>query len=65
MNKDLKLILNYLNEKRGFDFSEYLSSMVERRIKQRLSAVRCKDYIEYLNYIQEHADELDSRSETL
>ena len=55
MNSDLKLILNYLNEKRGFDFSGYHSSMVERRIKQRLSAVGCRDYIEYLHYIQEHA----------
>lgn len=65
MNHDLKLILNYLNEKRGFDFSGYLSSMVERRIKQRLPAVRCKDYIEYLNYIQKHADELDNLVDVL
>jgi len=27
MNKDLEIILNYLREKRGFDFSGYRSSM--------------------------------------
>jgi len=30
MNNELELILNYLDEKRGFDFSGYRASMIER-----------------------------------
>lgn len=34
----LKPILDYLLEKRGFDFSGYHPAMLERRIGQRLTA---------------------------
>jgi chemotaxis methyl-accepting protein methylase len=59
MNKDLEIILNYLNGKRGFDFSGYRSSMIERRIEKRLLLTKCKGPDEYLYYLQEHPDELD------
>ncbi len=60
MNNDLKLILDYLNEKRRFDFSGYRDSMVERRVKQRFSASNCKDYDGYLRYLKKHPAELDN-----
>ena len=60
MAKDLKLILNYLNEKRGFDFSGYCLSMLERRLRQRFSSIKCSSYNDYFNYLQENPDEFDN-----
>jgi chemotaxis protein methyltransferase CheR len=57
---DLKPILDYLMEKRGFDFSGYNSAMLARRIGQRLTAAACKDFGEYLSCLQRHAAELDN-----
>jgi chemotaxis methyl-accepting protein methylase len=54
MAKDLKLILNYLNEKRGFDFSGYCITMLESRLLQRFSSIKCSSYNDYLNYLQEN-----------
>jgi chemotaxis protein methyltransferase CheR len=65
MNNDLKRTLNYLNEKRGFDFSGYRISMVERRVKERFSSTKCKNYNDYLNYLQENLAELDNLLDVL
>jgi chemotaxis methyl-accepting protein methylase len=59
MNKDLKLIIDYLLEKRGFDFSGYRPDMLERRIGQRLTAKTCNDFNEYLSCLQRDTDEMD------
>jgi chemotaxis protein methyltransferase CheR len=59
MDKDLEILLNYLKEKRGFDFSGYRPAMIERRLMQRFSATGCKDRTSYLDYLQGHPDELD------
>jgi chemotaxis methyl-accepting protein methylase len=55
----LKLILDYLLEKRGFDFSGYHPAMLERRIGQRLTATSSKDFGDYLCCLQRNAPELD------
>ena len=65
MDKKLEIILNYLNETRGFDFSGYRSSMIERRVRKRLSATRTKDYSEYLRFVQKQTDELDNLIDVL
>ena len=65
MDNDLKRILNYLNEKRGFNFSGYRTSMLERRVSQRFPLIKCNDYNEYLHYLQENLDELDNLLDVL
>ncbi len=65
MMKKLEIVLKYLNEKRGFDFSGYRASMIERRAGKRLSASKCKDYDEYLRFIRKHPDELDNLIDVL
>ena len=57
--KALKPVLDYLLEKRGFDFSGYRPAMLERRIRQRLTATSSADFSEYLSCLQRNADELD------
>ncbi|MBA4397374.1 MAG: chemotaxis protein CheR [Syntrophus sp. (in: bacteria)] len=59
MNKTLKPILDYLLEKRGFDFSGYHHAMLERRIAQRLTATSSANFSEYLSCLQKNAAELD------
>lgn len=55
----LKPILDYLMDKRGFDFSGYHQPMIERRIRQRLDATNCSDFSGYLSCLQENPDELN------
>lgn len=51
-------ILDYLMEKRGFDFSGCHPAMLERRIRQRLTAAACKTFSDYLSFLQRNDDEL-------
>lgn len=53
-------ILNLLEEQRGFDFSGYRSSMVERRVQKRLYDTNNKNLDDYLEYLNRHPDELDN-----
>ncbi|MFH0781733.1 MAG: protein-glutamate O-methyltransferase CheR [Pseudomonadota bacterium] len=55
----LKPLLDYLLEQRGLDFSGYHAAMLERRIGQRLSAVRCQNFGEYRSFLEEQSDEID------
>ena len=56
---DLNRIIDYLMEKRGFDFAGCHPPMLARRIAQRLNATRCRDLRNYLSRLQENASELD------
>jgi len=55
----LKDILNHVEEKRGFDFSGYRTSMLERRIQKRIFASKCNGADEYFEYLKQHDDELN------
>jgi len=55
----LKPILDYLLEKRGFDFSGYRPPMLARRIAQRLAATSSAGFGEYLACLQSNAAEVD------
>ena len=65
MNSDLKRVLNYLNKERGFDFSGYRPSMVERRMEKRLTPTKCAHVPEYLEYLKQHPHELDNLVDVL
>jgi chemotaxis protein methyltransferase CheR len=65
MDRDLERVLNYLNQKRGFDFSGYRSSMVERRMEKRLTPTKCADVPEYFEYLKQHPHELDNLVDVL
>jgi chemotaxis methyl-accepting protein methylase len=65
MNKDLKRILHCLNTKRGFDFSGYCTSIMERLISQRFSMTNCHNYDTYFHYLQDNTDEFDQLVDVL
>lgn len=61
MNCKIKKILDYLQKQKGFDFSGYRRSMLERRINKRLLATETGNINEYFQFLinnQREGDEL-------
>ena len=56
---ELKPVLSYLLEERGFDFSGYQPAMLERQVEQRLKAVNCYDFSAYYFYLTRNTGEID------
>ncbi len=52
-------ILNYLNDKRGFDFTGCHQDMLLRRLGKRLTATASKDCRDYLACLHQNEEELD------
>jgi two-component system, chemotaxis family, CheB/CheR fusion protein len=53
----LDALLDHLKRQRGFDFTGYKRSTLERRIRKRMALVGCDDYGAYLDYLEVHPDE--------
>ena len=53
----LDLLLDHLKLSRGFDFTGYKRSTLERRIVKRMEAVGAADYLAYRDYLELHPDE--------
>src|SRR5262245_7094048 len=51
------VLLDYLKRTRGFDFTGYKRSSLERRIAKRMEAVEIESHLEYLDYLEVHPDE--------
>ncbi|MBF0099652.1 MAG: protein-glutamate O-methyltransferase CheR [Desulfobacterales bacterium] len=65
ISEAIQKILIFLNENRGFEFSGYRESMLQRRIKIRISAINCATYTEYLMVLKENPEELNHLIDTL
>jgi two-component system CheB/CheR fusion protein len=52
-------LLDYLRLSRGFDFTGYKRSTLQRRVLKRRQALSLTNYAEYLDYLQVHPDEFD------
>ncbi len=50
-------LLEFVKEVRGFDFTGYKRSSLERRIKKRMGDVGVSGYDEYIDYLQLHSEE--------
>src|SRR5215218_1973497 len=61
----LEILLAYLKRARGFDFSGYKRTSLERRINKRMEAVGVADYSEYLDYLEVHQDEFPALFDTI
>ena len=53
----LDAVLELVKETRGFDFTGYKRSSIERRIAKRMGEVGVERYDEYLDYLQLHGEE--------
>lgn len=62
---DFKVILKYLKDESGADFSQYKISTIQRRIEKRLSVLKLSNLSEYFNYLKENPSELGHLSQNL
>jgi two-component system CheB/CheR fusion protein len=53
----LEGLLEFIKEARGFDFTGYKRSTIERRIAKRMGDVGVEGYDDYLDYLQLHGEE--------
>jgi len=53
----LETLLEYLKAQRGFDFTGYKRSTIERRVAKRMEAVGAADVESYLDHLEVHQDE--------
>ena len=59
MKHKINLILQYLQEQRGYEFSGNRLSMLNRRITKRFFPTKSSDFKEYYEYLLIHPKELD------
>ena len=52
--------LQFVRDARGFDFTGYKSSTVERRVALRMNDVGVTTYDEYIDYLELHGDEYEA-----
>ncbi len=50
-------LIDFLKQKRGFDFTEYKPASLGRRIQKRMQLVNINDYAEYIDFLEVHQDE--------
>jgi two-component system, chemotaxis family, CheB/CheR fusion protein len=53
----LDALLEFVHQSRGFDFTGYKRSSIERRVAKRMGDVGASSYDEYLDYLELHPDE--------
>ncbi len=53
----LDTLLEFVRDTRGFDFTGYKRSSIQRRVGKRMSELGIEHYEEYLDYLQLHGDE--------
>jgi two-component system, chemotaxis family, CheB/CheR fusion protein len=58
-------LLDFLRRSRGFDFTGYKRTSLERRFIKRMEAVDCNSFGEYLDYLEVHPDEYEQLFDTL
>jgi two-component system CheB/CheR fusion protein len=61
----LQPLLAYLKRARGFDFSGYKRTSLERRIRKRMGEVGAQSYGDYLDYLEVHQDEFPALFDTI
>jgi two-component system CheB/CheR fusion protein len=50
-------LLDYLHNSRGFDFTAYKRSSLERRVQKRMQAANVESYVGYGDYLEAHPSE--------
>jgi two-component system CheB/CheR fusion protein len=61
----LDTVLEFVKESRGFDFTGYKRSSIQRRVAKRMATVGTETHEEYLDYLQLHAEEFAELFNTL
>ncbi|MER7244047.1 CheR family methyltransferase [Kribbella sp. NPDC000426] len=56
-DEDLELLLGFIRDSRGFDFTGYKRSSLARRIRKRMADVGAAHYLDYRDLLETSADE--------
>lgn len=64
-NAEFEVLLNYIRESRGFDFTGYKRSSLMRRVTKRMQTIKIEHYQDYLNYLKVHPEEFMDLFNTL
>ena len=56
-NPQFEALLDYLKRSRGFDFTAYKRSSLQRRVEKRMHAIDVNDFTEYTDHLEVHPDE--------
>jgi two-component system CheB/CheR fusion protein len=64
-NGNFDELLAYLHRTRGFDFSGYKRTSLQRRIHKRMEAVGAEHYEQYTDYLEVHPDEFSHLFNTI
>jgi two-component system, chemotaxis family, CheB/CheR fusion protein len=65
LDTTLEELLSFVKESRGFDFTGYKRSTIERRVAKRMATVGTERYDDYLDYLELHAEEFAELFNTL
>ena len=58
-------LLDFLKRSRGFDFTGYKRTSLERRFRRRMDVIGCRSYGDYLDYLEVHPEEYGQLFDTL
>jgi two-component system CheB/CheR fusion protein len=64
-DRDVDALLEFLKRNRGFDFTGYKRSTLERRVAKRMDAVGIESYAAYLDFLEAEANEFTELFNTL
>lgn len=57
-NHGFEELLEYIRSNRGFDFTGYKRSTLQRRIQKRMQILSVNNYVKYQDYIENHPNEV-------
>ncbi|MGO9887381.1 MAG: CheR family methyltransferase, partial [Solirubrobacteraceae bacterium] len=61
----LDALLEFVKETRGFDFTGYKRSTIQRRVAKRMAAVGAERYDDYVDFLELHSEEFPELFNTL
>src|ERR1700759_5138032 len=61
----LDALLDFVKETRGFDFTGYKRTTIQRRVAKRMAAVGVDRYDDYLDFLELHGEEFAQLFNTL
>ncbi|HTX12434.1 MAG TPA: CheR family methyltransferase, partial [Solirubrobacteraceae bacterium] len=61
----LEALLTFIKETRGFDFTGYKRTTIQRRVAKRMGVVGAERYDDYLDYLELHGEEFAELFNTL
>ncbi|MGV3614129.1 MAG: CheR family methyltransferase [Fimbriimonas sp.] len=64
-DSDFEKLLLYLKHTRGFDFTAYKRTTLQRRVQKRMQLVGVLAYPEYIDFLEVHPDEFQSLFNTI